>query len=329
MSRNASVDIAKIIAAIFVIGVHTRPFRMAPEMLDFIFDKIIFRFAVPFFAICTGYFMTKKLLKDGMSSWMPVKSMAFKTAGLYVVWSLFYLIVSVFEWYKSGSLTVSSFTGWLFSFAVGTSYYHLWYLSQLFLALLLFYPIVKKLDDRWILTIAIILWSIGVFVFVYSDCIPFMYRFVREHYVFGAFYGTLGRIRILPLLLIGSLLAKRPAIEQKKAGLFALISLVCLFGEVFILKEMGAIRFKYEFFSLPFADFFFSLVVNSKISCPFDTRDLSKSSLYVYVLHPAVILLLQQFIVTSDYMCFILVSIISLFLSIGIVWMKRRKILVN
>ena len=55
--RNAAIDLAKYIASIFIIGIHTGFFSDINQTLAFVFQNIIFRTAVPFFAVCTGFFL--------------------------------------------------------------------------------------------------------------------------------------------------------------------------------------------------------------------------------------------------------------------------------
>lgn len=148
--RNPSVDIAKFLCAIFVIGIHTRPLSGLSEVADFVLCDIIFRVAVPFFAVCTGYYLTRKLdSNDRKSGWVKVKSMALRVLLLYILWSLFYLLILSFSWYKTGNLELSSFVGWFKSFLLGSSNYHFGYLAQLFWALFPFYLIVKYVNPKW------------------------------------------------------------------------------------------------------------------------------------------------------------------------------------
>ena len=66
--RNATVDVAKFVAALFVVGIHTSLFKDVDASLYFVLNQIVCRLAVPFFATCTGYFLcykvTNKLYKN-------------------------------------------------------------------------------------------------------------------------------------------------------------------------------------------------------------------------------------------------------------------------
>ena len=82
--RDPLVDIAKFLCAIFVVGIHTRPLSGLSGLADFVLCDIIFRVAVPFFAVCTGYYLTRRMdSKRSGNSWLMVKSMAFRVLLLY------------------------------------------------------------------------------------------------------------------------------------------------------------------------------------------------------------------------------------------------------
>lgn len=313
--RNPSVDIAKFLCAIFVIGIHTRPLSGLSEVADFVLCDIIFRVAVPFFAVCTGYYLTQKLdSNEGESGWASVKSLALRVLLLYVLWSLFYLIVLSFSWYKAGILELSSFVGWFKSFLLGSSYFHLWYLAQLFWALFPLYLIVKFVNPKWITLIACSLWLIGIFAYVYSDVLGIGKGFVRSYDRFGAITGMLGRM--LPLLLAGSILARRPVRNKNTSVLMSLFFLGCLSIEVFLIKDKGASRFSYVLSTLPLAFFLFDSIKRNVFNPRIDTRMISKASMDIYFLHPAIVLLLISLGVESHCILFLSATVLTISLCI-------------
>lgn len=56
--RNSAIDLAKLIAALLVVGIHTRPCMDVSIDADFLFSGIVCHLAVPFFAVCSGYYLT-------------------------------------------------------------------------------------------------------------------------------------------------------------------------------------------------------------------------------------------------------------------------------
>lgn len=58
--RNAAIDLAKYIASILIVALHAGLFQDISSKLYFVTVQYICRFAVPFFLVCTGYFLTGK-----------------------------------------------------------------------------------------------------------------------------------------------------------------------------------------------------------------------------------------------------------------------------
>ena len=319
-NRNPSVDIAKFVAAIFVIGIHTRPLSDISEIADFFLCDIIFRTAVPFFAVCTGYYISKKIRSNGYE---PILRMAFRVLLLYVGWSLFYLIILSFSWKKSGYLSINSYVGWCKSFLIGGSYFHLWYLAQLFWALLLFCPIVKYVPDKYRIILAAILWIIDVFVYVYSDILGVGSSFVHFYYYTGAITGSAGRL--LPLLLIGNLIATRQ-IRSKIIVRFG--SFICFLGlvlEVLLINNLGAERFSYVLFTFPLSGFVFMSVIGIDTSGHYNTRVLSKVSMNIYMIHPAVIFICGLLNIKSPFLLFWVTTLVSSFLCVSYELLKKNS----
>ncbi|MBQ5979807.1 MAG: acyltransferase [Bacteroidales bacterium] len=315
--RDPSIDIAKILCAIFVISIHTRPLSGLSELADFVLCDIIFRVAVPFFAVCTGYYLTRRMdSKRSGNRWLMVKSMAFRVFLLYVLWSVFYLIVLSVSWYKAGILELSSYIGWFKSFMIGSSYYHLWYLAQLFWALFPFHLIVKFINPKWHTLLASSLWLLGVFVYVYSDVLGIGQSFVQEYNRFGALTGMIGRM--LPLLLAGTILARRPVRNNNTSVIMSLLFLGCLSIEVFVLKDKGTSCFSYVLSTLPLAFFLFDALKKIAFNPRIDTKNISKASMNIYFLHPAIVLLLTSLGIESHYILFISATVITICLCIAL-----------
>ena len=320
-SRNASVDIGKFIAAIFVIGIHTRPLSAISGVADFFLCDIVFRTAVPFFAVCTGYYLSLGL-KDKRNNRPPRKTIV-RILLLYVVWSLFYLLVLSYSWNKIGLLSNASFIGWSKSFLLGNSYYHLWYLAQLFWALIPFFLIERYVSDKFKVVLAATLWILGSFCYVYSDVLGIGGVFAGLYYRFGAITGSIGRM--LPLLLIGNLIANRTGYSKRTITNGFILCLLGLVAEVFLIRQFGAERFSYVLFTLPFAYFLFISVKTAALRLGFNTRVLSKASMNVYLLHPAVLVLLKELHINDPIVLFCLCLVITSLICIAFAFSTSAK----
>ena len=82
-----ALDFLKFAAAFLVVAIHIPPFEEAAPVFSHEFQQVICRMAVPFFFVCTGYFMGEKIADKGR-----VKKYLFHIIKMYVWWSLLYLI---------------------------------------------------------------------------------------------------------------------------------------------------------------------------------------------------------------------------------------------
>ena len=57
--RNYTVDLFKFFASLLIIGIHTSPFSDVNENVYFFVVHVFCRLAVPFFAVCSGFFLAK------------------------------------------------------------------------------------------------------------------------------------------------------------------------------------------------------------------------------------------------------------------------------
>ena len=80
--RNYTIDLFKFISSILIIGIHTNLFVDINDTLNFAFVDIICRLAVPFFAGCSGYFLSKSLAKNEFRA-KPIKKQEWKMIKLY------------------------------------------------------------------------------------------------------------------------------------------------------------------------------------------------------------------------------------------------------
>lgn len=136
--RNYTVDLFKFISSLLIIGIHTNLFVDINDTLNFAFVDIICRLAVPFFAVCSGYFLSKSLSKNEYGA-KPIKKQEWKMIKLYALWAVLYLAYSIPTWIKSGWMSFGAFKDYALATVTQGCHYHLWYLISLIYALPLFY----------------------------------------------------------------------------------------------------------------------------------------------------------------------------------------------
>ena len=145
--KGPALDRFRLLAAILVVCVHTSPLASYTAAGDFWLTRVLGRVAVPFFLMCSGYF----LARDG---WHSTGRFWKKTAALYGICILLYLPLN---WY-AGQLT---FPGYLLRLVTDGAFYHLWY----FPALLVGVPIacfLRRFGMRPALSVAALLYLVGL-----------------------------------------------------------------------------------------------------------------------------------------------------------------------
>lgn len=327
MERNAIIDIAKYVAAILVVAIHTRPLKVLAPNLDFFFVDILCRFAVPFFAVCTGFYISS--MGEQQNNFLSVSKRSLcKIVQLYIFWSLVYLVFLTYGWIRSGAnITCFFYIGWVQGMVLSFSFYHLWYLISICYGLCLFMLIKHFVQEKWFIPITIALWLIQVFSYAYDDYFHLLPAVIKEsiNFFLSLFNGL---TLMLPLLLVGNLINKYALYLNDtyiKIGLF--ISILGLIIEVYFLKWIGIGRWSFVLFTLPCA--FFTFVTLYRMGQTWNkswyfSKNLASVSLMVYCLHPMVIGILGYNDIRDPVVVFFLSSIISTIISLTYILIKYK-----
>lgn len=149
-TRLAGIDAIRILAALAVVVVHVKPFMSAHDYADtpysLLRDLIVqfARFAVPFFLIAAGYFLSRRLTPSPESAslaWPYIRRLGM----LYLIWSGAYLVfppdwmnvliegdIRPFYWHLANSFITLTHSPIVFLFK--STSVHLWFLPALILA---------------------------------------------------------------------------------------------------------------------------------------------------------------------------------------------------
>ncbi len=295
---NGTVDIAKLLMAILVIGIHTEPFGF-----NFWLDKgfgILTRLCVPFFFVTSAYFFWR-----GEKS---PKTFLQRIILLYVVWSVIYL---PFDIKKLGQMTVPEI---LRRFLWDGNEHALWYLCGTVIGFIITWILLRFLMPKHVLIAAVVLLIIGTVKSTYSSALYQIFGINLPDYLGsrnGLFYG-------FPYIALGMFIAKsgsKGMIKNKRPlwiGFFISVLLLAVESYLFV------IRFKTDSTILwlsvfPYTYFFFEIVLNTDIQI---NRSLSltfrKTSTLMYVSQYLFIPVLSAF--SSHIMLFILtISVTAVF----------------
>ena len=320
--RNYTIDLFKFISSILIIGIHTNLFVDINDALNFAVVDIICCLAVPFFAVCSGYFLSKSLSKNEYGA-KPIKKQEWKMIKLYALWTLLYLLYSIPTWVKTGWMSFGAFKDYALATVTQGCHYHLWYLISLIYALPLFYLCVRFTKNRKLLfVIMIVLYIIKALSYGYSPWLPgFMQSAFQIGNKFSALFDAV--FLLLPLLLLGFFITQKK-ISLKFSLIGFIVSFILLTVEAFTLKVFGQESVSFIFMTFPTAYFLFSLIsqINWNLNGKVCTL-LGSASLIIYCFHPMIVELFID-IVPSSIILFLGTAIISVLLSLMLMLIKAR-----
>lgn len=266
MGRNLTIDVLKIILALFVVFLHMNFLKETYPMMSFLLVNGIFRIAVPVFLVITGFYFfhidtTKKLQK-----WL------FRTFLLYAIWMMIYI-----SYWKDDDEV------WL---TVIFGYHHLWYLIGTFFSGIILF-LLRNQKSALLSTLTILLFGIGYVVQVLGN----------SHYFKGEQDSVLNDYLMyrnflfvcFPFLTIGFLINKMKISFEKYKYSYLLVILS-------VLLVVAEAYFNYSKISSESTDILFSLILVSpvlflycqKIYVKTQSKILASLSTAIYVVHPLI-----------------------------------------
>ena len=279
-----SIDIAKFVAAIAVVGIHTEIFCQF-RMLDMGFG-VISRLAVPLFFLISGFFFFSKPVT------LPrVLHIVKRLLILYVIYSAFFTILRLI---LHDPLTPHD----LYSFIFLRGFRHLWFLGALLIGIVLTASLQAFIKKWAILATAAAFFILGLTLGTYYplfDALPpiaALHEFLNiEQYGVrnGFFYG-------FPLVAAGMALAQIKRLPSFKLSLsLTLLSIGMLFAETWIAIKILHTTSTILWVSCIPATFFMMLCLLQLKDIRIDTRFSRKTATFIYLIHPTFVLLLTPF----------------------------------
>lgn len=305
----------KFAMAIAVVLLHCHAFIDYSEMLDFVVTDVLTRVAVPFFFICSGWLLFRKM-SIGEIDFYRVKKTTSRLVRMYFFWTLIYIPLICYEIMSSSieyGETAKKIILLLRNCVMVGSYYHFWFLISLVWGILIVtWMLKRKWTYKKMFFLAGGLYSITLLAHSYYGL--FTYFFSQESAGFNLVH-QLAKIFVTPrgigmgpiFVLLGNWIAWHPYRYSTKK----IIYLCCMFGFLYFVEAMltfyGGINphnGQSYIMLVPFSFFFFMLVVRQDIFCKKQEkvfRHLRQMSMLIYCVHP-------------------------LFLSVTLYYMKNEKI---
>ncbi len=303
--RSLSIDILKIVLAIFVVCLHMHVLRDSDPSLSYVLVNGLFRIGVPVFLIISGYFF---YFVDDVSR---LKKWSVRILLLYIIWSIVYFPL----WKEDDNYVLNILFG----------YHHLWYLIGTFFSGLLLFAL-RKTSPK-------ILFFLILFLFCCGYSIQFLgnSHYFEENYELDSLLNLFPTYRnflfvCFPFLGIGFLIKKLEIDVRRKPSLWlVLLSVSLVIFEAFLNYKVFHLDKKES------VDLLFSLLIAcpllflycKNISVKTDSKILASISTAIYLIHP----LLMEFVYKSFYITsyqnviFIIILSIS---SLILVFLNRK-----
>lgn len=318
--RSAGIDGFRIAAAVMVIAIHTAPLSGISEDLDFVITYCIFRTAVPFFFMTTGYFVLAPWVRGGEKERRKVRRFLKSTALLYLVSTVLYVPAAVY----SGGAPEDGAALAKQIFFDGT-FYHLWYFPAAILGCAIVMALLRCMTAELAFVLAAAAYVFGTggdSWYGLAAELPGMGRAYDAVFAFSSY--TRNGIFYAPVfLLLGVLIRRRelpgendpaalegndPAAEGKRAGERSVgkrsaqekrkeqtriwtgsaVSAAVMLAEGALTYACGWQRHNSMYLALvPLMYFLFRLLLSVPGKAPAWARDIS---MLVYVIHPAVLI---------------------------------------
>lgn len=320
--RYYSIDTMKILASFLVVCIHVPFSGMEGELL-----KTFARISVPFFFMVSGFFMpNKKTLNFENKIKLKIKNIF----TLVILTNLGYFFLNLLISINKGNnvhdyfFDVFSKTNLLklFVFNVSPFSEHLWYIWA-YLYVLIFYYFITKFN-----LLGISFYFIPILLatdLVFGKYTLLILGFELPYYVVRNFLFV-----GIPFFLIGILFKRNMNIVKRNNKLIIIliiISFVLTLTEEYLLTKMGvsATREHYLGTTLMTIFIFLFLIENKNITKGTFLPNLGdKYSLYVYIIHPAIIILFPNAIAQNAFFVFAISLVLSFLYRKGKLIYKRK-----
>lgn len=278
----AAFDVAKFIAAILVVAIHTHPFH---GNTDYWFTGIC-RIAVPFFFASSSFFFWRNPNRD-------IKKYLKRLLELYAVWFVLELPYVLRRFFLASELSrteqVYDFISHLF---LGNTFYVSWYLMASIIAMGIIFFLSKKLNNTQLFLVAgcfYIICLLSSSYYYLTTAIPhpwIQYVVSKGINLENSFFAA------LIYMVIGKVLAENVEVVSKASRntvCWCFVA-VALLGILEIGFMADYVRFSDAYVTLPLITFFLLvLLLKFDVRIPADlSRTLRETSILVYLLHAVV-----------------------------------------
>ncbi|MDR1018169.1 MAG: acyltransferase family protein [Lachnospiraceae bacterium] len=278
MKKNYDIiDFMKMVAAIFVVGIHTNPFYSYSLNLNTLF-RILARLAVPLFFISSGFLIAKKV--DLIDSFYEKRKYIIhyikRIIILFISWYIVNLPFSIYFSVKNKEGMIYFVKRYIISVFITDSYNGGWYLTATVIGVIIVFLLIlrdnTKVNYILLVIISILLFSLAILNSEFYN-LKLTNNFVTEIYLFSKKHiqWALSPV-VAPIYLSIGILAKKgeskiEKIDIKWLLLFDTVFGIIMFYEVHLIRLYKLQGADDQFMSLvPMSFFLFITVLKFKES---------------------------------------------------------------
>lgn len=316
------IDVLKLFFSICIVALHTNLFLREYPALYWYFSHVIWRIAVPFFFISSGYFFCQKV-KASSTPHRVLKNAVKRLLILFCFWLCITLPLEI-NTLMLKEYTIMQMLTDLIKRAILYPWGALWYLLALILAYLFIYPFIIKKSYKLPLCLGACLFSFALIcnsyyfiienTFVQGIADGYLELFIsaRNGIFLGFFY-----------VAIANYLTVKKPFSKKGNILLLCIGLVSLFLEAAIIRGQNYKDDHSLFLSLPIVTLaLFELAKSYTMTR--SGKQLRNLSIGIYVLHRPVLGYLDYFLHLSKRVGSITLFFIVLLLTAFLVYLLQR-----
>lgn len=311
------LDTFRLIAVFLVVANHTAPLETFSPEADFFLTRILARLAVPFFFMVTGQFVVARYLTDTNRNFHSVWGYIKKILLLYGFAILIYLPVGIYAGFYQKMTVLRAFKMFFFD----GPFYHLWYFPALLIGLLLVCLMLRFFSFRSCMILSAVLYLVGLFgdsywgvtmhfpaaASVYEACFQ-LFSYTRN----GLFFTPL-------FLLLGAQAGGISSQDKKRhknilhlSGLF--FSFLLMTAEGLILHHFHLQRHDSMYLALPVCSIFLYRALLKWNRKP--SNRIRTISTWIYILHPAVIVMLRFLAKLSNAVKFLIANCLANYIAV-------------
>ncbi|MBQ2886787.1 MAG: acyltransferase [Alphaproteobacteria bacterium] len=151
------VDIAKFFFSICIVLLHTSAIDFIGEVPSFYVTRIVFRMAVPFFFVCSGFFLATKIWDNRENMKGAIRKYVIRLGIWILVFESINLFLEVIEYIYKGTFDFEAIIE-IIKHVLFYPYGALWYLQASLIGVILLYPFLKRKKETVALICGIILY---------------------------------------------------------------------------------------------------------------------------------------------------------------------------